>query len=144
MPTLAPPRIHVGIAGRIESRFLIEGTSGATCFGLRPRPMVSSSTATRKAHLAGVALVTLSASIVGCGRPATVEDCEKIVARIAELELKEVAVSDQTEVKAQIQGAQTAFKERLMTDCVGRRLRQSSLDCLAKASSAEAAVKECF
>jgi hypothetical protein len=66
------------------------------------------------------------------------------VTRIAELELKEVDVSDQAEVKAQIEGAQTAFKDRLMTDCVGRRLRQSSIDCLAKATSAETAVKECF
>lgn len=80
----------------------------------------------------------------GCGRQATVEDCEQIVARIAELELKETDVSDQVEVKAQIEGAQAAFKDRLMTDCVGRRLRQSSIDCLKKATSADTAVKECF
>lgn len=85
-----------------------------------------------------------TAALAGCGRPATVEDCEQIVARIAELELKEVDVSDQTEVKAQIEGAQAAFKDRLMTDCVGRRLRQKSLDCLKQATSAENAVKECF
>lgn len=92
-----------------------------------------------------VALASLaSTATFGCGRPATVEDCEQIVARIAELELKEVDVSDQTEVKAQIAGAQAAFRDRLMTDCVGRRLRQRSLDCLNKATSAENAVKECF
>jgi hypothetical protein len=92
-----------------------------------------------------VVLVGLCAAVAtGCGRQATVEDCEQIVARIAELELKEVAVSDQAEVKAQIEGTQTAFRDRLMTDCVGRRLRQSSIDCLKKATSADSAVKECF
>lgn len=92
-----------------------------------------------------VARVGLTAmALSACGRPATVQDCEQIVARIAELELKEVDISDQAEVKAQIEGAQAAFKDRLMTDCVGRRLRQSSIDCLNKAVSAESAVKECF
>lgn len=81
---------------------------------------------------------------VGCGRPATVEDCEQIVARITELELKAVDVSDHADVQAQIQGTQAAFKDRLMTDCVGRRLRPRTLDCLKQATSSEAAIKNCF
>lgn len=88
--------------------------------------------------------VGLALGLASCGRPATVEDCEQIVARIAELELKEVEVSDQAEMRQQIQGAQAAFKDRLLTDCVGRRLRQSTLDCLKRATTAETAVKECF
>src|SRR5690606_15158719 len=92
-----------------------------------------------------VALVGLaSTTTFGCGRPATVEDCEQIVTRIAELELKEVDVSDTIDVQSQIAGTQAAFKERLMTDCVGRRLRPSTLECLNKAPSAETAIKSCF
>jgi hypothetical protein len=81
---------------------------------------------------------------LGCGRPATVSDCERIISRVAELELKEVEVSDQAVVKSQIEGTQAAFRERMMSDCVGRRLRQSSLDCVNRASSANQVVSECF
>lgn len=91
---------------------------------------------------------SLSAVVVflgfGCGRPATVSDCERIISRVAELELKEVEVSDQAVVKSQIEGTQAAFRERMMSDCVGRRLRQSSLDCVNRATSASQVVSECF
>lgn len=97
----------------------------------------------RKLTLIGLT-APVGLALASCGKPATVEDCEQIVARIAELELKEVDVSDQAEMRQQIQGAQAAFKDRLLTDCVGRRLRQSTLDCLKRAATAEAAVKECF
>ncbi len=66
------------------------------------------------------------------------------MARITELELKAADVSNQADVQSQIQGTQAAFKDRLMTDCVGRRLRQGTLDCLKQATSAEAAIKSCF
>ena len=82
--------------------------------------------------------------LVACGRPATVEDCELIVARITELELKEVEGTNPVDVKSQIEGTQAAFKDRLMTDCVGRRLRSSTLDCLKNATSADGAIKSCF
>ena len=81
---------------------------------------------------------------LGCGRPATVGDCERIISRVAELELKEVDVSDQAVVKSQIEGTQAAFRERMLSDCVGRRLRQSSLDCVNRATSANQVVAECF
>jgi hypothetical protein len=80
----------------------------------------------------------------GCGRPATVSDCERIISRVAELELKEVDISDQAVVKSQIEGTQAAFRERMMSDCVGRRLRQSSLDCINNATTANQVVSECF
>lgn len=98
----------------------------------------------RHASLRYVAAPCLLLGVLGCGRPATVEDCEQIVTRIAELELKEVDVSDTIDVKSQIAGTQAAFKERLMTDCVGRRLRRSTLECLNKAQSAESAINSCF
>jgi hypothetical protein len=82
--------------------------------------------------------------VLGCGRPATVGDCERIISRVAELELKEVEISDQEVVKSQIEGTQAAFRERMMSDCVGRRLRQSSLDCVNRATSANQVVSECF
>lgn len=81
---------------------------------------------------------------LGCGRPATVDDCERIISRVAELELKEVEVSDKAVVQAQIEGTQAAFRDRMMSDCVGRRLRQSSLDCVNRATSASQVVSECF
>jgi hypothetical protein len=126
-----------------EFNFCYARTGSDASFGLRTAPMLGIPSF-RHASLRSVAASCLLVGAVGCGRPATVEDCEQIVTRIAELELKEVDVSDAIDVKSQIAGTQAAFRERLMTDCVGRRLRPSTLECLNKAQSAETAIKSCF
>lgn len=77
-----------------------------------------------------------------CGRKATVEDCEQIVRRIAELELTGVVPSE--ELSAEVQQAQQNFRERALADCVGRRITEGSLECVANAKSAEAVIDDCF
>jgi hypothetical protein len=78
----------------------------------------------------------------GCGRKATVEDCEQIVRRIAELELQPVVPKE--ELGAEVQGALQSFRERALADCVGRRISQSSLTCVASAKTAESVIDDCF
>jgi hypothetical protein len=97
----------------------------------------------RKAGLQARARGALLAVLaVGCGREATVEDCQQIVKRIAELELGSV-VSEQ-ELSAEVQEAQAAFRERAAADCVGRRITEKSLACVAAAKTAEAVIDDCF
>ncbi len=96
-----------------------------------------------KTRLSSNALL-LGACLLGCGRPATEQDCERIVARVAELELQKAEVSDPAAVESQVQSAQSAFRQRMQMDCVGRRLRASSLECVEKATSASQIVSECF
>jgi hypothetical protein len=80
----------------------------------------------------------------GCGKPLTLQDCEQIVTRITELELKEAAVSDPNQVSAQITETQKTFKESMRKDCVGRRLPASALECVNQATTAKQLVDECF
>jgi hypothetical protein len=83
-----------------------------------------------------------SAGSLGCGRKATVEDCEQIVRRIAELELKDVVPKE--ELGGEVQQAQQSFRERALADCVGRRITEKSLACIATAKTAEAVIDDCF
>jgi hypothetical protein len=78
----------------------------------------------------------------GCGRKATVDDCEQIVRRIAELEL--TGVVPDAELSAEVTEAQQAFRERALADCVGRRITEKSLACVARAKTSEAVIDDCF
>jgi hypothetical protein len=89
-----------------------------------------------------LALSLLVGSVAGCGRKATVEDCEQIVRRIAELELQ--GVVPQEELGSEVQEAQQSFRERTLADCVGRRITERSMACVAKAKTASAVIDECF
>jgi hypothetical protein len=82
------------------------------------------------------------ASHGGCGRRATVEDCEQIVRRIAELELEHVVPKE--ELGYEVQQAEQSFRERALADCVGRRVTEKSLACVAAAKTAEAVIDDCF
>ena len=94
------------------------------------------------ARLTAMLLIGSLSLLTGCGRKATVEDCEQIVRRIAELELQSVVPKE--ELGAEVQQAQQAFRERALADCVGRRITQSSLTCIASAKTAEAVIDDCF
>ena len=78
----------------------------------------------------------------GCGRKATVDDCEQIVKRIVELELKSVV--PQQEMTSEVTQAQQTFKERALTECVGRRITDKSLACVAAAKDSATIIDECF
>ena len=92
-----------------------------------------------EAKALGALLVVLA---LGCGREATVEDCQQIVKRIVELELESVV--PEQELSAEVQEAQAAFRERASADCVGRRITEKSLACVAAAKTAEAVIDDCF
>jgi hypothetical protein len=81
---------------------------------------------------------------LSCGKPATEADCEQIVARVTELELKQANVSDPVQIQAQVDEAKRSFRERAQKECVGRRLSKDTLDCIAKATEAKQIVEECF
>jgi N-acetylglutamate synthase-like GNAT family acetyltransferase len=88
-------------------------------------------------------LLAFGASVAaGCGRKATVEDCEQIVRHIAELELEGVVPKE--ELGTEVEQAQQSFRERALADCVGRRITEKSLACVAAAKTPEAVIDDCF
>jgi hypothetical protein len=78
----------------------------------------------------------------GCGRPVTEQECSEIVARIAELELKETTGT--TDIAAEVQATQAAFRDEAMKDCVGKRVTDDALACVRAATTAKQIVDECF
>jgi hypothetical protein len=80
--------------------------------------------------------------VIGCGRPATQQECEEIVVRVTELELKArgIAGSDGQEV----QETKEALRKTTMQDCVGRRISDKAMACVRSAKTAQELVGECF
>jgi len=85
----------------------------------------------------------IAALLTGCGHPASVEECEEIVARIARLELEERKVAASA-VDREIQAAQTAMRERTKRDCVGKRITNSAMQCVREAHSSKEIIEDCF
>jgi len=80
----------------------------------------------------------------GCGRPATIADCEEIVARIAELELRGAKTADPSLIAKEVADTKVAFQAKAKKECVGKRITQSALDCVRHAKTAEEIVRECL
>ncbi len=91
-----------------------------------------------------VLAVALACGLVSCGRPATEQDCERILTRITELELAAAHVSAPEEVEAQVQRTKRAFDEATRKECVGRRISDETLRCVEKATTGRQVVDECF
>lgn len=78
----------------------------------------------------------------GCGRKATLEDCQQIVARIVELEL--ARVRNAAELATEIERAKEDMRGQAMSECVGRRIRSDSLQCVREATDSEQLIEDCF
>ena len=81
---------------------------------------------------------------VGCGRPATQAECDEIVGRIAELELRESAPATSADVQKQVAETKQAFQEKSKRECVGRRITSRALGCVRSAKTAEEIVRVCL
>jgi hypothetical protein len=86
----------------------------------------------------------LASAIPGCGKPATIEDCELILTRITELELSAANVSDPAARSAQIAQTKATFSGASQEECVGRRISADALACVKLAETAEQIISECF
>jgi small lipoprotein (TIGR04454 family) len=87
-------------------------------------------------------MVLAFASALGCGRPATAAECDEIVARITELELR--ARGGAGDSSAEVRSAQEALKKTSLQSCVGRRISDEAMTCVRTAKTAQALVTECF
>ena len=88
--------------------------------------------------------ILLALLAAGCGRPATIADCEEIVARIAELELRGAKTADPSSIAKEVADTKLAFQAKAKQECVGKRITQRALDCVRQAKTAEEIVKECL
>jgi hypothetical protein len=82
--------------------------------------------------------------LTACGRPATQGECDEIVGRIAELELREAKTASPDEVQKQVLETKQAFREKTKRECVGKRITNRALTCVRNAKTAEEIVRECL
>lgn len=73
--------------------------------------------------------------ISGCGHPANAEECNAIIAKSAELELRAQNVTDPAVIAQRIEAVKTARGEELLKRCVGKRITERALACVGRATS---------
>ncbi len=86
--------------------------------------------------LAFLFLLVLSPALVACGRKATREDCETVVDRNVELQLKALGVTDPV-VVAKRRVEMRASMEKDIQECVGKRVTDGMMACVKTADTAE-------
>ena len=82
-------------------------------------------------------LVIFSLILVGCGHPASEQECEEIFTRSAEIELRAAKVNDPAEIQKRTNEARAAMGEQMMKECVGKRITESAMKCVRQAATAE-------
>jgi hypothetical protein len=84
-----------------------------------------------------VVCLVIALAAVGCGHPASKDDCERIIDKTAELKLKEDNVREE-EIPKQIEGYKEARGDEAMKKCVGRTITKEALTCVEMAQSSDA------
>lgn len=82
--------------------------------------------------------------LASCGKPATLEDCERIVSKIAELELRESGVTAPEALAERIGATQQAFREKTHAQCVGKHLSKEALRCIDNAATSLEILETCL
>jgi hypothetical protein len=75
--------------------------------------------------------------VVGCGHPASKEECLEIFDRSAAIELELQNLSDPEIIKQRIETARVDKGEELMRQCVGRRITDRAMRCVREAKTAK-------
>jgi hypothetical protein len=86
----------------------------------------------------------LGLAAFACGRPATIADCDEIVAKIAELELRGAKTADPSFIAKEVADTKQAFQAKAKQECVGKRITDGALRCVRNAKTAEEVVRECL
>ena len=91
-------------------------------------------------------LLSLAAALVlGCGHPATEQECQEIADRVTKLELAaSPAGIDAEAAKEQLERTRSWVKESQLKECVGRRITNAAMECVRAAKKAEEITDNCF
>jgi hypothetical protein len=91
------------------------------------------------------AAVTAGLALVACGHPASVQECDEIVDRIARLELKQrAALIAPGDIAVEVERTKRELRATTMKDCVGKRITERAMRCVREAESSKALVEDCF
>ena len=107
---------------------------------VRP-PMKCSLLAKFSVRFATLSVVAVTS--VGCGRPATEDECLEILRRTAELEM-EGRLGDKTLIEAEVQSIEENMRSQMMKKCVGKRITENALACVRSAKTSQELAEDCF
>jgi hypothetical protein len=82
----------------------------------------------------GLVVGLLPLALAGCGRRATVSDCDLIFNRYVEVQLRAVHVTDPVEITRREQAMRAEMKDDLK-QCPGKRITDSMLRCVQNAQT---------
>jgi hypothetical protein len=82
----------------------------------------------------GLVVGLLPLALAGCGRRATVSDCDLIFNRYVEVQLRAVHVTDPVEITKREQAMRAEMKDDLK-QCPGKRITDSMLRCVQNAQT---------
>lgn len=85
--------------------------------------------------IAAVSLFVAALSASGCGHPASVEECNSIIEKSAELEMRAQNVNDPELIKQRTAAVKASRGEELLKRCVGKRITDRALACVKSAGS---------
>jgi hypothetical protein len=85
----------------------------------------------------------IALSFPGC-HYATEQDCERIIDRIVELELKEQGIKDPQLIEQRKADTRQQKRDELLAGCVGKRISESAMTCIDKAESARDITEKCL
>lgn len=81
-------------------------------------------------------LLVVTAFLAGCGRKATREDCEIVVDKNVEVQLKALGVTDPGVIAKRRDEMRSSMKDDI-DKCIGKRVTDSMITCVKRAENAE-------
>lgn len=83
-----------------------------------------------------VQVVVAAACVAGCGRPASQADCDVVVDKNIEVQLKALGVTDPATVQKRTAELRAQMKDDI-DRCVGKRITDGMISCVKQAETAE-------
>lgn len=82
-------------------------------------------------------LASAAVALAACGHPATEAECNTIIAKSAELELRAQNVTDPAVIAQRTEAVKAARGDELLKKCVGKRITDRALACVSRATTPE-------
>ncbi|MCU0654518.1 MAG: hypothetical protein MUF64_04265 [Polyangiaceae bacterium] len=82
-----------------------------------------------------LALLALAVTSLACGHPATQQECEEILDKVVELELKGQFINDPAILEQRKKTAREAKAKDLLPRCTGRKITEAAMACIRQAQS---------
>lgn len=82
-------------------------------------------------------LLLIGAALAGCGHPASEAECNTIIEKSAEIELRAQNVTDPAVIAQRTEAVKASRGKELLARCVGKRITSRALGCVERATTSK-------